>query len=399
MFGSLLMKVLFVTREYPPFEVGGVAVQTFNLVENLRRIGISCKVLSFGDPAYSNREVMFIPPSSSIISRSNCSINSDFKIPLDIIRMTRIANKLIKTERFDVVHVEEPFVGAFVRHKRKVTTVHDTSYGQIKSLLRSNKSFTNVKRVAFYFSLGLFLELMGVVSSTIMITPSKQRKKELIETYHVPPNKVVVLRNGVNLPELSGLDNRRIAKEKLCLPSDKLLIFTTSQHIPRKRLDTLLNAISLLQSQKVAEYQVVIAGDGPVRPFLANLGKKLKLDGIVRFPGWVSREKLELYYQATDIFVLTSEYEAGPITLLEAMSFGNAAVSSRIDGFPSLLINNINSLLFPVGNHYDLSKCLGLLLNDATLRLKLSASARCFAEKFDWKSVAEDTKNLYERLC
>jgi glycosyltransferase involved in cell wall biosynthesis len=392
------MKVLFVAREYPPFEVGGAAVHTFNLVKNLKKIGVSCKVISFGDPRYSNHEVVFVPPSSSIISKSNCSMNMDLKIPLDIVRITRIANYLIKTEGFDVVHVQEPYVGAFVRHRRKVTTVHDTSYGDIKSLLRSNKNFPNIKRVAFYFSLGFFLELMCTTSSTVVITPSKQIRQELLEIYQIPKNKVVVLRSGVNLPELLEFDSKKKAKKKLGLSSDKLLIFTTSQHIPRKRLDTLLNAVSLLREQNVAEYNIVITGDGPFRPVLINLAKKLGLEGIVEFPGWVSREKLELYYQAADIFVLTSEYEAGPISLLEAMSFGNAVVSSRIDGVPGLMLNNVDGLLFPVGNSALLSKRLGLLLNDDSLRMRLSASARHFAEKFDWKVVAEETKNVYRSL-
>jgi glycosyltransferase involved in cell wall biosynthesis len=392
------MRVLFVAREYPPFEVGGAAVHTFNLVKNLKKLCVSCKVLSFGDPKYSNHEVMFVPPSSSIISRSNCSMNMDLKIPLDIVRITRIANRLIKTEGFDVVHVQEPYVGAFVRHRRKVTTVHDTSYGDIKSLLRSNKSFPNIKRVAFYFSLGFYLELMCTASSAVVITPSKQIRQELLEIYQISKNKVVVLRSGVNLPELLKFDSKEEAKKKLGLSLDKLLILTTSQHIPRKRLDTLLTAISLLQERKVDGYNVVITGDGPIRPVLINLAKKLGIDGIVEFPGWVSREKLELYYQAADIFVLTSEYEAGPISLLEAMSFGNAAVSSRIDGIPGLMLNNVDGLLFPVGNSTLLSKRLELLLSDAPLRMRLSASARRFAEKFDWKVVAEETKNVYRSL-
>jgi glycogen(starch) synthase len=391
------MKVLFVAREYPPFEVGGAAVHTFNLVKNLKKLCVSCKVLSFGDPKYSDNEVMFVPPSSSIISRSNCSMNMDLKIPLDIVRITRIANRLIKTEGFDVVHVEEPYVGAFVRHRRKVTTIHDTSYGDIKSLLRSDKSFPNIKRVAFYFSLGFFLELMSAASSAVVVAPSKQIRQELLEIYQISKNKVAVLRSGVNLPE-TKFDTKEESKKKLGLSSDKLLILSASQHIPRKRLDTLLTAISSLQEQKTDGYNVVITGDGPIRPFLIDLAKKLGIDGIVKFPGWVSREKLDLYYQAGDIFVLTSEYEAGPISLLEAMSFGNAVVSSRIDGIPGLMRNNVDGLLFPVGNSALLSKQLELLLSDAPLRMRLSASAKRFAEKFDWKAVAEETENVYRSL-
>lgn len=393
------MKALFVAREYPPFEVGGTGIHTFNLVKNLEKIGVPCSVLSFGNPSYSNDEVTFIKPSSSVINKSNSPVMMDLRIPLDIRRMTYEANNLISNAHFDVVHVEEPYVGAFVKHERKVTTIHDTSYGEIKSLVRHDINFPILKRLAFYFSLGFYFELMCAASSKAVVVPSEQVKKELLEIYRISRKKITVIRNGVNIPDLFGPKIQMEAKKKLGLSPDRLLIFTGSQHIARKRLDVLVNAVSLLQKQKVAEYEVVIAGDGPLRPFLVDLTKRLGLQEIIQIPGWVSQEEMNLYHQATDIFVLTSEYEAGPISLLEAMSFGNVAVSSMIGGFSSLMINNIDGLLFPVGNYHYLSKYLGLLLNDAALRAKLSASARCFAEKFEWTSVAEDTKSLYEDLC
>src|SRR5665647_385842 len=108
------MKVLFITREYPPFEVGGIAVHTFNLVKNIAKLDVSCKVLSFGDERFSSKDVTFVTPSSSIIERSNVSLALNAKIPSDIIRFSRIANRTLKNEKFDVVHVEEPYVGALI---------------------------------------------------------------------------------------------------------------------------------------------------------------------------------------------------------------------------------------------------------------------------------------------
>jgi glycosyltransferase involved in cell wall biosynthesis len=392
------MKILFVAREYPPFEVGGAAVHTFNLVKHLKELGISCKVISFGDPEYSTSDVLFIPPSSSIISKSNCSLGMDLRIPWDIIRLTKIVRNLIKREKFDIVHVQEPYVGAFARHNQKVTTIHDNSYGDIKALLHSDKSFVSMKRIAFYFLLGFFLEVMCIVSSVALITPSRQMARELVEIYQTPKNKIRIIRSGVNLPNLTELNNKKEAKNRLGLPQDKLLIFTTSQHIPRKRIDTLLNAILILQKRDVHGYQVVISGDGPLKPLLVNKSIEFGLSETVKFPGWISRKNLDLYYQATDIFVLTSEYEAGPITLLEAMSFGSAAVCSKIEGIPSLMQDKVDGLLFPVGDHVALSKHLNLLVSNVAIRRGFQVSARRFAEKFDWDSVAKDTLQVYERL-
>jgi glycogen(starch) synthase len=391
------MNILFVTREYPPFEVGGVSRHTFYLAKNLSELGVSCKVLSFGDPRCSHDSVMFVEPSSSVINKSNCPLALDVRFPFDVMRLTRATSSLIEDEDFDVVHVEEPYVGAFVKHARKITTVHDTSYGEIKSILNHPGSLPNFKRAIFYASLGPYLEWMCVASSRVVVVPSPHVKEELVRIYRVSHGKVKVIRNGVEFSDSPELVDKAEAKRRLGL-NGKMLIFTAAQHVARKRLDTLVEAIRLLRKDGVEGFRVVIAGDGPLRQHIISLVRKYGLERCVSFPGWVPREKLELYYQAADIFVLTSEYEAGPMSLLEAMSFGDAVISSRIDGFPSLLREETDGLLFPVGDFHALSIGIRKLLGDASLRMRLATSARSFAKRFDWKNVAKETVRLYESI-
>ena len=381
------------TREYPPFDVGGVARHAFNLVEHLSRLDVSCKVLSFGDPSYSTDDIMFIKPSSSIISRSNCPLYMDARIPFDIVRLTKVANKLIENENFDIVHVEEPYVGAFVKHKRKVATVQDTSYGEIKTSLPN----PNLKRWIFFASLGPCLEWMCIASSRIVIVPISQVEEELVRIYRVPKSKIRVIRNGVEIPRSIDPIDKIKAKRMLGL-SGNLLIFTAARHVARKRLDTLVEAAKLLHEEGIEGFHVVIAGDGLLKRNMISLVKKYGLQHVISFPGWISWEKLEIYYRAADIFVLTSAYETGPMSILEAMSFGDAAISSRIDYFPKLMCDGIDGLLFQVGDYHALSICIKRLLNDNLLRRRLSASARSFAERFGWESVAKRTVDLYKEI-
>jgi glycosyltransferase involved in cell wall biosynthesis len=200
------MKVLFVTREYPPFEVGGVAVHTFNLVKSLEALGVTCKVLSFGDPNCSTKQVTFIEPHSSIIRKSDSPVYMDFKIPFDILRLTQAANQLLQSSSFDVVHVEEPYVGAFVRHPHKITTVHDTSVGEMQAIFNQKLSLPNLKRVVFYVVFGLFFEFLSAASSTQVIVPASQVKTELRRYYGVSEAKLSIVRNGVVIPQLLGIE-------------------------------------------------------------------------------------------------------------------------------------------------------------------------------------------------
>jgi glycogen(starch) synthase len=392
------LNVLFVTREYPPFEVGGVAIHTFWLVKHLRKLGVSCTVLSFGDPELSEKGLVFIKPSSSIIKRSNCPLTSDAKIPLDILRLTAAAKKMVSSGQFDVVHVEEPYVGALVQFERKVTTVHDTSYGELKAMLNDSVSSPNIKRALFYTAMGLGLEQLCIASSKLVITPYDHVKGELLKLYRTPKEKIKVIRNGLDTSEVENSFDKSHAKLKLGLSSDGLLIFTTAQHIARKRLDTLVKAVKLLHEEGINGFQVVIAGDGPLRSNVLDLVKKCELEQDITLPGWVPREQLQLYYQAADIFTLTSEYEAGPLTLLEAMSHGDAVVSSRIDGFARLINDGVDGLLYPPGDPHALSHCAKRLIEDNVFRQQVSVAAKAFAQRFDWKIVAKQTLNVYQSM-
>jgi len=390
------VKVLFVTREYPPFEVGGVARHTFNLVRSLEGLGVDCRVVSFGDSSLSNDGVLFVEPSSSVLSRGNRPLGMDVRIPFDLARFTGVVNALLAREGFDVVHVEEPYVGAFVRFPRKVTTVHDTSYGELRSIVNQGFSSPNLKRAFFYVYMGFFLERACMASSRLLVAPFAHVKRELLWKYGVAEPKVRVIGNGVELPRREELLDREVAKLKLGLVGVPL-VFAAAQHVARKRLETLVEAVRLLHLDG-AGLRVVIAGDGPLRGQLAGLAKGYGLGEVVVLPGWVSREALGLYYRAADVFVLTSEYEAGPISLLEAMSYGTSVVSSRIEGFPSLLREGVDGLLFPVGDALALSECLRLMLGDEGLRRRSSEAGRAFAERFSWERVAEETLALYEEL-
>jgi glycosyltransferase involved in cell wall biosynthesis len=378
--------------------VGGVAKHTYYLVKYLKKLGLQCKVLSFGDSSFSNDEVTYLQPTSSVISRTNRTFAQDIRIPLDIYRLTKTARESIENYDYDLIHVEEPYVGALVTHPRKVTTIHDTSYGEMKSIIHHSWNTPNLKRGVFYLSMGYWMELLSIMNSEIVITPYQHVKEELIKVYRVSKDLVKVVRNGIEIPKEISPEDKQLAKDKLGLDPGKSLIFTSAQHIARKRLDILVEAVKLLKERGISGFEVVLGGDGPLHGTLSNLVKRCNLQDNIHMTGWVSDELLDLYFQAADIFVLTSEYEAGPLSLLEAMANNVAVVSSRINGFAELITPGEDGLLYTVGDPLALSESLRELLYKEEVRERLSNSGRELSKGFDWLSVAEDTKKLYESL-
>ncbi|RLE70143.1 MAG: hypothetical protein DRJ37_06950 [Thermoprotei archaeon] len=389
-----MLRVLMITREYPPFVVGGVATHTYYLTKYLRKMGIYVKVVSFGDPKLSTEDTVFIEPRSSIISKETTSIAGDIRVPLDIVRYTNFVKNVLKEEQFDTVHVQEPYVAGFISFEHKVTTIHDTSYGEIKGYMKYLDS-SSLKRIAFYIAMGYTLEFASILTSKIIINPSIDVAWEMIKVYRVPKEKIRVIPNGVEEPP-SNEPSRDAAREILGIPNDHFIVFTTAQHVGRKRIDTLIRAAKILKNKGVKGFKIIIGGKGPLTPHLKNFATKLQVNDIVEFTSWVPKEKLPLYYRATDVFVITSEYEAGPITMLEAGIRSIPIIISDIpSGFAMIAKNGVDCLKFKLGDPNDLAEKMIMLMNDRRLWKKLALGAKIFASAFTWERIARSTMKIY----
>ncbi len=393
------MKVLFVSREYPPFEVGGIGVHTSKLVQYMTKLGVDCHVISFGDSRFSNDKTNFINPKSSIVEKSYGNLISNVRIPFDIVSFSRATNSMVKEKKIDLIHVEEPYVGGYIKGSSvpKITTFHTTSLGEINALAKDRITGFSLKKMAFYSFLGFYYELLGIVSSSAITVPAMPIRRELENFYRVSEKKIHVIENGVDASTRPIAGNREDAKQKLGIDSDTTLVISVARIVSRKRLDLLVKATKLLAAKKNRKLRVVIVGMGPERDNLLNLVEKYQLQGVVDLPGWISEDQRNLYYQAADIFVLSSDYEGFPLTVLEAMSFGAVIISSQIDSLEGL--HDLSDLLFfSPGDHESLSNCIEGVIDNPSLQKQLSLSAKTFASTHSWEEIAKKTKQLYEQF-
>lgn len=388
------MKVLIVTREFPPTFVGGIANLAYYLYSFLKGMGVDIKVVAFGDEDNSSCNTIFFEPLSPITSRVDGSSLRSLLTSVDVARFSRFVNELVKYESFDVIHVIEPYVGGFIKHENKVTTMHDTSYRELCAWSKYPPGYS-LKRLGFYISHGILMEVASIRTSKLIIAPSLGTARILCDIYRVPTNKIKIIPNGVALPNkvLSQLE----AKKFLGLEHDTIMIFTTAHHVARKRLETLIAAAMHLK-ERGQEFKVVIGGEGPLTSYYESLTKKLNLEEIIVFTGWLSEDDLNKYYYACDVFVITSESEAGPITLLEASIRAKPIVTTDIAGLPALMEHQIHCLKFKVGDSRTLAKHLEALINDREARVRLGINAQRFAEKFTWDKIAYNTLQVYVEL-
>jgi glycosyltransferase involved in cell wall biosynthesis len=140
-----------------------------------------------------------------------------------------------------------------------------------------------------------------------------------------------------------------------------------------KRFDLLLEAFARCAGSR-PEWRLVIAGNGPLRDELVHRAERLGIGERVHFPGRV--DNLDDWYSASEIFVLSSEFEGFPNVLLEAMGHGMAVLSFDCPTGPRELIRNEeNGLLAKHLDVTDLAAGLGRLMGDPALRQRLGQSA------------------------
>ena len=127
---------------------------------------------------------------------------------------------------------------------------------------------------------------------------------------------------GINLPafELAG------HREDLLQ-----LIFVGRISEYQKRAGDLLK-IAIQLAKKGKNFRLNIIGDGPEKTALENKVKEAGLQQYVVFPGWLSQKEVARYLSASDILLLTSDFEGTPIAMMEALAAGCGMVGTRVSG-------------------------------------------------------------------
>lgn len=143
---------------------------------------------------------------------------------------------------------------------------------------------------------------------------------------------------------------------------------------------------------------LLLAGNGETSAVAAEV-ERLRLGASVRLLGWVGGEEKTRLLAGADIFVLPSHNEGLPMSLLEAMSFGLAVISTRVGGIPDAVREGDEGLLLEPGDVDGLAAALERLASDAALRRRLGEAARRRVERdFSPAAAIARLDELYAEL-
>ena len=193
--------------------------------------------------------------------------------------------------------------------------------------------------------------------------------------------------NGIEAKQLRPVNQ---IKEKWGLDEGSYLLYL-GRLVPEKRPELLIEAFKELETDK----RLVIAGGGSdTSEYEASLREAAQGDPRVLFTGFVNGQPLEELYSNCYAYVLPSDVEGMPMSLLEAMAHGRCCVTSDIPECADVLAGN--GVTFEKGSAGSLKSALQLLLTDAEHATALGDAAKTHVEKtYNWDSVVERTLELY----
>jgi glycosyltransferase involved in cell wall biosynthesis len=213
---------------------------------------------------------------------------------------------------------------------------------------------------------------------------------------NISPNiPVKTILNGVNTTTFQRKNSQERAeiREQFGIPIDAILVGTVAVFRFQKRLDLWLEIIAEDISQNPKIYGVIV-GAGPLAPMLKEKHAALGLEGKVFFAGLQTNVKP--YYEAMDIFMMSSSFEGLPIALLEAMSMSCAIVSTDAGGIKEVLRPDEDGSVVSVDDWKSLSKSIVALAEDnQKLQYYQSQARKRVVDSFSIEVMVHSLEKLY----
>ncbi|MDB4989185.1 MAG: colanic acid biosynthesis glycosyltransferase WcaL [Myxococcaceae bacterium] len=130
----------------------------------------------------------------------------------------------------------------------------------------------------------------------------------------------------------------------------------------------LVEAAALLKNEGRV-FELVLVGDGPMRPEVEALIARERLGQHVRITGWASGDEVRSEIEASRVFVLPSFAEGLPVVLMEALGRGRPVITTYIAGIPELVQTEVNGWLVPAGSVADVAVAMRAALDASVERL------------------------------
>jgi glycosyltransferase involved in cell wall biosynthesis len=295
-------------------------------------------------------------------------------------RMYSRLHRVLRDSRPDIVHTHIQVLRyalpsmLLLEHASLLHTVHNMAEREVELRARW------IQRYAFHH---------GVVPVPVAEKVAVSLKRLYgIQQCHVIPNCIPV--DCYACPQTP----RREWRAREGFGDQDVLFVCVARFAPQKNHALLLRAFARGPASDPNAHLVLI-GEGELREQLEDQVKDLGLSSQVRFLGL--RADIPDALGATDVFVLSSDWEGNPLSVIEAMASGRPIVSTAVGGVPDLFESGKEGLMVQPGDVQGLSDSMAYLSANREARLSMGmAAARRARENYDVSRMVQAYEELYE---
>ncbi len=266
-------------------------------------------------------------------------------------------------------------------HPKSVYTEHDVAwiyYPEIftKPMLLFHKVFSWLARR----------------SATKIISISESTKKDLVNYYHVAPEKIVVVPHGYT--KTADIEHELSSELVTKLPEKYILFLSTLQ--PRKNLELLIDAFRELKNEHPElPHKLVVVGK-PGWKFQEILRKISENEDIVAYLGRIGDDDRWPVYRKADLFIHPSLYEGFGMWILEAFECEVPVAVSDNSSLPE--VGGDAALYFNPTSKSEMKEVILRVLTNKELRADMIAKGKSRLVNFSWEKCARETLSVLEEV-
>ncbi|KAF5431955.1 Glycosyltransferase involved in cell wall bisynthesis [Candidatus Methanophagaceae archaeon] len=365
------MKILICASEYYPYG-SGIANVAYNVVEQLKKMGVDCTVCSPTGP-----EIKL--GSSKLIEKTGI---------IGLLYYWHRVFKYFKGQEndFDVVWHHNPLFLKRNPFQRSIITIHTTYYGKVIQELNPkmyNKVASAIERYC----------LNKINEKARFTAVSPQVCKELDEI-GVSKQRMIYIPNGADTKLFKPSDKKKSIRKKFGIPEDDLIFLSLGRLSKAKQPFKLIKVFSVIE-KVMDDVTLVITGKGELSEKTKEFSRQKNWKNII-FLGYVDERDKPPLYACSDYYIITSKYEGQPLTLMEAMSSGLPCIVSDIPNLRVVDAANCGIIV----NFDDIGKAaadiIGYLYKDKS---ENSKNAREYAvNNLDWQIIAGRYLEEFEKI-
>jgi glycosyltransferase involved in cell wall biosynthesis len=388
------LSVMMLTWEFPPRIIGGISPHVQYLSKSLARNGVKVFVVTCDFPGAPGHEVVDGVEVFRIDSYKNPSPDFATWVYLMNMNMQKEAASIARGlgDSIDVFHAHDWLVataGIGLKHvfrKPLFATMHSTEIG------RRNGIHTDYERMIHETEAWLTYEAWKVICcSDYMVSHVRW-------AFGLPPDKQIMIPNGVNTEPYEGIDRHSLAqfRSKFALPEERIVLFV-GRLVYEKGVHVLINAVQKVLDKVNAKF--IVVGNGYMKEQLSGLVKSLGIERKVMFTGFVDDITLRRLQVCADVSVVPSLFEPFGIVALEAMAAKSPVVVSDTGGLGEIVNHDVDGVKVYTNNPDSLAWGIVRVLSDEAYADRLRNHAyRKIQEKYDWDKIAQQTEDFYKTV-